>query len=97
MTQKQTATLSLEEKKTKLNGIVTTMSLITTRKLTPTEKSQVDDLESRMEFRLAELLRESQEKEVDIKIDIMGQILEIVKKQTQTYDTNVGGKKSKKR
>jgi len=71
-------TPELNEKKKTLDGIVTAIALYN-RLLDFEEKSKVDELQDRMDFRLKELVHRSKLDEIDIKIDIMQKILDLVK------------------
>lgn len=70
--------MTLIEKQKKLEGIVNVIELYA-RPVSRMEKQEIDDLETRMEFRLKKLVEESKLKEIDIKIEIMEQVAKIVK------------------
>lgn len=75
----QTPREILEARQQELTGIANAIALYA-RELTPDEKSEVDDLDSRMEFRLEELVVASKVAEAQIKIEVMKQVLDIMKK-----------------
>lgn len=69
----------LAAKRKELEGVANAIGLYA-RGLAVEERARIDDLESRMEYRLKTLVTASQMAEAEIKLETMRQVLEIIKK-----------------
>lgn len=70
--------MTQKTKQEEMNGLVTAIRLYK-RLLTHKEKEQVEALEYGLTTRLNELLKECQEREMDLKIEQMKKVLDILK------------------
>lgn len=71
--------IEIEKKYKEVMELADTIKLYDKHLISKDKQSRIVDLYSRMDFRLRELLNESQIKEADIKITIFSEILEILK------------------
>jgi len=69
----------LEKKNKEVMDLVSTIKLYNAYLISKNKKSRIDDLYSRLQFRLGELLEEAQLREADIKINVYQGILDILK------------------
>lgn len=72
--------MTLEQKIEEMKGLVKVLEL-NARFLTREEKSEVDNLEYKLEFNLKKLLDDCKMKEVDMKIESMKKIIKLLKKE----------------
>jgi exonuclease VII large subunit len=68
----------LEAKQSKLSELSKVIQIHNRQTLTSLEKQEVDNLEGRLQFRLMELLNECKERELDLKIEVYGQVVDVI-------------------
>lgn len=69
----------LQTKQNRITELAKTIALYSDRVLSRAEKEQTENIQLRLEFRLGELVRETKEKEADLKIESMENILAVLK------------------
>lgn len=70
--------MTLIEKKEKSKKLAKVISLHLGRFLTTEQKQEVENWQMKMEFRLSQLLEETQNREQDIKIEVMEEIIKLL-------------------
>lgn len=69
----------LKLKKQRMDELVILIDMVPPESLTSAQRSKIEDLKSRLQFRLGELVAECKIREMDIKIGVMQEVLEVHK------------------